>query len=377
MKPVPCAIRIAGLAVLLLLTQCRSSGNLPDPVGQYFPPTSWLRPGIAHKYYFHYKADGGDAEISTNVNYRTYQLTDSNTLVVQHFDVGFSPVRYRVYEVKAGYLHMLEDIQYYRQDTFEQSIIRPEFRNFQGDTATLAKRVDYGQSLTWSTERQESRSDTLIEGQAGIVFSGLYEGIHIEGADTTKVVSTFNQIFLKGVGLFLLRAEGESGASEMELIEQMPIATFEQRRNHGLHRVGYIDPDQALGYHPGFQLCTTTDEIIDYYNPDPDIHYKGGKYALWKAIRPQLDPAQLKGASGYLTFRFVINCSGEAGRFITEAAGLDFQTARFPQATTEHLGAVTASLTEWVPAHHRGEPADAYAYLTYKLKDGELVELLP
>lgn len=376
MKPTPSVAALASLTMLLLLTQCHSPSTLPGPAGRCFPSVARLQEGIAHKYYFHYQPDGAE-ELSTNVIYRTFQLTGSNTLVAWHFNTDFSPIRYREYEVRAGHLLMLEDIQYYQQDTFKQRIVQSEFRNWQSDTSTLIKYVDYGKQSTWAIEQQSGRSDTLIAGRPGIVFFGQYEGINIEGADTTRSTVIFKQIFLEGLGLFLQKSEGEGAVAEMELIEQMTMDTFRLRRNHGLHRIGYIDPAQSLGYRPGLQLCTPTDEIIDYYNPKTDVHYKGGKYALWKAIRPQLDPTQLEGASGYLTFRFVINCSGETGRFILETAGLDFQPNSFPKAATDHLGAITASLTEWEPAIHRREPADAYAYLTYKLKDGELVELLP
>lgn len=149
MKPTPSVAALASLTMLLLLTQCHSPSTLPGPAGRCFPSVARLQEGIAHKYYFHYQPDGAE-ELSTNVIYRTFQLTGSNTLVAWHFNTDFSPIRYREYEVRAGHLLMLEDIQYYQQDTFKQRIVQSEFRNWQSDTSTLIKYVDYGKQSTWA-----------------------------------------------------------------------------------------------------------------------------------------------------------------------------------------------------------------------------------
>lgn len=367
---------LAILALCALLSQCQRHHPLPEPVAGYFPHPAFLQEGIAQKYYFHYQRPG-QSEIWTNINYLTYQINDQQELVITNYDADFTPNRLRRVVFDQGSMIVLEDVQYDGADTTRYAMLQPTMRNWLADTATLKKEQKTGDLTVQSTEQQIQCKDTLIENRPGIIFYGQYEATRYTEGDTVTFSNTFAETYVEGLGLYHQHFQSDRFQGTLELIAQIPMPEFRKQQQHGLERVAYIDPEHTLGYRPDFELCTATEAIIDYYNADPDIHYRGGKYALWKAIRPQLEPDLLEDASGYLTFRFVINCKGEAGRFTLEPADLDFQPTPFPEQTVEHLGEITAGLTGWQPGRLKGEPADAYAYLTYKLKDGELVELLP
>jgi hypothetical protein len=366
----------AMLALCSLLSQCQRNHPLPETVADYFPHPAFLQKGIAQKYYFHYQRPD-QSEIWTNINYLTYQIDDQQELVITNYDADFTPNRLRRVVFDQGAMKVLEDVQYDGADTTQSAMLQPTMRNWLADTATLIKENKTGDLTIQSTEQQIQRKDTLIENRPGVIFYGQYEATRYAADDTTSFSNTFTETYVEGLGLYHQHFQSDRFQGTLELIAQMSMPEFRKQQQHGLERVAYIDPGRTLGYRPDFELCTATEAIIDYYNADPDIHYRGGKYALWKAIRPQLEPTMLENASGYLTFRFVINCEGEAGRFTLEPADLDFQPTQFPEKTVAHLGEITAGLTDWRPGRHKGEPADAYAYLTYKLKDGELVELLP
>ena len=367
-----------GLSILLILSQCKELGlsSLPAPVIKYFPSPGLLKDGVAQKYHFHYQRSEG-SEIWTDIMYLTYQWNEQQELIITNYSTDFTPTRARRISFEEGAMQLLEDIVYSGQDTLQQSLLSTVMRNWKKDTATLKESSIMDNTLGYSTEMQLARKDTLVEERPAMVFSGKYNGASITDGDTSLYAHTFKEIYAEGLGLYAQSFQGEQYRGDLELIEQLPMSVFQQRMQHGIERIAFIDPDATLGYRPDFKLCTHTDEIIDYYNTDPDIHYMGGKYALWKVIQPQLQPTRYEGISGYMTFRFVINCNGETGRFTLEAADLDFQPAQFPETAISHLGNITANLTEWRPGVHKGEPADAYAYLTYKFKNGELVELLP
>ena len=184
-------------------------------------------------------------------------------------------------------------------------------------------------------------------------------------------------IYVKNFGLHSYHSAREEGEFESELVEQMPLSEFKKRAAHGIKRVAYINPDEVMDKGSGFEICTKYSKIYDYYNGAPDGHYIGGKRALWKAIIPKLKKEKIEGQSGYRTLRIIINCHGDIGNFITEQADLDFQKTEFSTEVVKYFFGIMQTLTKWQPCHIQKIPSDSYAYLTLKLRDGELVELLP
>jgi hypothetical protein len=136
--------------------------------------------------------------------------------------------------------------------------------------------------------------------------------------------------------------------------------------------IGYIDPKTALG-DKNFKTCKN--EIYEYYNSEPDGGYKHGKKALRDSVLRKYSVSI--NESGYLTFRFVVNCEGKAGRYIVIQNDLDFEPKEFAEELTSHLFTITQDLKEWRPVILENEPRDYYMYITYKLLDGKIIEILP
>jgi hypothetical protein len=360
------------LGILLLWGSCNTAASLPDEVQPYFPSPQLLQEGIAQKYYFHYQ-EKGSSDIATNINYTVYRLTSDSRLEMKEYNADFSPVRYRIFSFDGGQMLIDHYQQYQRQDSLAHEIIQAAFRHFEQDSSLSITQMEGDAQIQ---AQQTNTKDTILLERAAKWMEGYYL-TQAEGTENPQSLVTFKECYAAGLGLCERYAANEQVSIRVELVEQFPLSAFRQMQNHGKQRIAYIHPDSTLGYRPEFQLCNTTADIIDYYNPEDDIGYRGGKHALWQIIRPKLKPELLNGISGYLTFRFVVNCEGKSGRFVFEPTSLDFQPMQVPVATIEHLGEITAALDEWAPAAYRGEPKDAYVYLTYKLQDGELVELLP
>ncbi len=72
-----------------------------------------------------------------------------------------------------------------------------------------------------------------------------------------------------------------------------------------------------------------------------------------------------------------MNCKGEAGRFVTEQADLDFQPKEFNPATVAHCCELLKGLKDWDATHINKETIDAVFYFTFKLRSGVLKDILP
>jgi hypothetical protein len=92
---------------------------------------------------------------------------------------------------------------------------------------------------------------------------------------------------------------------------------FQTLRNHNRKRIGYINPSSTMDNGSSFKLCEQEVKIRDYYNSTPEAQFGLGKKEMVNKIMSQIDRNKLFSESGYLTFRFVINCHGQAGRFTT------------------------------------------------------------
>jgi len=139
-----------------------------------------------------------------------------------------------------------------------------------------------------------------------------------------------------------------------------------------VHDIGHIDPETALG-DKDFKTCK--DEIYEYYNSEPDGGYKYGKKALRDTVLRKY--SSNGNESGYLTFRFVVNCQGKAGRYITISNNLEMIPKQFDKELVSQLFAITQDLNEWRPVILENESRDYYMYITYKMLDGKIIEILP
>ncbi|MGI4872936.1 MAG: hypothetical protein ACRYFX_17385 [Janthinobacterium lividum] len=111
----------------------------------------------------------------------------------------------------------------------------------------------------------------------------------------------------------------------------------------------------------------------------------GGKYPRSSATLVQQAQAFLQqrgaayGGSGFVTFRFIIDCQGHRQRR-TQVLQTDphYQPCQFAPPLLATLYAYLQTLTEWKAATNKaGEPLQYIAYLTFKLQDGEVVAVAP
>lgn len=137
-------------------------------------------------------------------------------------------------------------------------------------------------------------------------------------------------------------------------------------------RIAYINADTTL-FSIGFETCR--DYIFDYYNPER-ARYSEGKNALRKFILENFNTNDYTD-SGYLNIRFVINCKGETGRYVLHENDLNLVPKRFDPKLKEQLLKLTVALKNWNPNVINGNKVDSYMYISYRIEDGKITEIIP
>jgi hypothetical protein len=138
------------------------------------------------------------------------------------------------------------------------------------------------------------------------------------------------------------------------------------------NNVGFIDPKDALG-DKEFKTCGNY--IYEYYNSFPHGGFKYGKKALRDSVMRKYKTVSTE--SGYLTFRFVVNCQGVAGHYEIIENDLNHAPARLNKNVISNLFQITQDLREWKQITLDDQPRDYYFYITYKLNDGKIIGILP
>lgn len=362
---------------LLLLAGCSPGHRLP-----FIPASELIEEGVVNKYYYSYFPDEGIADYA-DIEYRAYTLLDRKTIIQDIYDPGFRHKSRQVFGISDSSLHVLEESVFlshpWQLDTLKSEIILDEYFSTKIDSPLYQTIQRYSSGHIRHTNTfQSSVKDTTIDGKNAVIIERHFSlMIETPEGDTNQYNIPSRQLYVEGLGLYQLHGGRPEGTAELVLMDQFSMMEFEQMRANRPERVAYIQPETTLDYPTDFTPCLDQQFANDYYNGDPDAGYDGGKQALWKDILAQLNPETLGNESGYLTFRFIVNCEGRAGWFTTVQADLDFMPKQFPAALIEHLFTILQSLDNWHPVVIRGDERDAYCYLTFKLNHGQLIDLLP
>ncbi|NQX84739.1 MAG: hypothetical protein HRT67_02255 [Flavobacteriaceae bacterium] len=151
-------------------------------------------------------------------------------------------------------------------------------------------------------------------------------------------------------------------------------------KNQFTKRVAYIDLKTAQ-LTKGFSICDSS-YIVDYYNyakgytENSITRYIDGKNGLRKEVLSQYQNRNYTD-SGYLNFRFLVNCKGEAGAYVIHENDLDLNPKQFDPELLQQLFEITTSLKQWHPNYMRGANRDSYMYISYRIENGEIIEILP
>jgi hypothetical protein len=126
----------------------------------------------------------------------------------------------------------------------------------------------------------------------------------------------------------------------------------------------------------GFKVCNAS-YVAQYYNFGKGVQFNGEKSKIIKHFEKFYQPGKFAGETGYVTIRFIVNCEGTAGRFRVQEMDMDFVPKTFENGLAKELLRITGNLQGWGIASHETQVFDYYQYLTFKIEDGKLTEILP
>ena len=132
--------------------------------------------------------------------------------------------------------------------------------------------------------------------------------------------------------------------------------------------------------------CGDTRYIYIYGNLGPVYYYSvHGKYpkssaSLLKEVKTFLaGKTNLYSGSGYITFRFTIDCTGHMLKKVqvlqTDESYHDFH---FDKVFVNELYDYVKTLAQWKPTGLKSQPAINYmAFITFKIRDGKVINIIP
>ena len=121
-----------------------------------------------------------------------------------------------------------------------------------------------------------------------------------------------------------------------------------------------------------FRPCNSQ-KVYQYYNIGNGKQYKGEKYELEKIFFNNYKNLNIKGESGLIRIRFIVNCNGETDRFRIISMDKNYQFINFNKNITNQLLTISKNLKDWIP----NNKYDYYQYLIFKIENGNLIEILP
>ncbi len=363
----------------LILVSCQETPT-KHPVYDFFPPTSLFEEGYVSKYYYHYYPDNPDQRAATEIGYTKYTLLNDTLYRTDNYNAGFDWQSERYYAVKGDTIQLHQGRVLERgniTDTTELNIVTGTKSVWQGEMKRpFQTRYKYGDQSYLYTEYQTSVGDTIILNKPAKVFESEWN-YRAVGSDSLLNSGRNKTLYVEGMGYFGASSKGSDYLQEIELIEQMSVTEFEKRADHEEYRIGYIDPSKSISGDKDFEICNHEREIVDYYWSNPDARYINGKRAMLDTIYTNVDESKLIGQNGRLVFRFVVNCEGDAGRFIAEGYDQNYQKVEYDTETVNHLFDVLQKLKKWEPVLFGDEFQDAYFYITFTIENGEIVDILP
>ena len=143
-----------------------------------------------------------------------------------------------------------------------------------------------------------------------------------------------------------------------------------------LRWVGDIEQDNTID-DESFSICNGEENVLQYFNLSGGPQYLGEKPVIERLFADTYQIDSIQGEDGWLRIRFVINCEGKAGRYRLLEADENYQSVEFNDAISSKLLEITQSIEAWPIQYRREKPIDYYYYLTFKLKDGQIQEILP
>jgi hypothetical protein len=140
--------------------------------------------------------------------------------------------------------------------------------------------------------------------------------------------------------------------------------------------IGYVDQENAL-LNDTYQLCGDG-YIQRTYNGAGLEAYSINKGHFRDQLNKQNSFSQYQD-SGYLNFRFLVNCEGNAGWFEVVEMNLDLEEQKLNSNLVNNLLEFTSQPEHWNILRYKKDntPYNYYMYISYRIENGKVTEIIP
>ena len=146
--------------------------------------------------------------------------------------------------------------------------------------------------------------------------------------------------------------------------------------NQHTNNVGDIKFDPKID-DPNFKICNKN-ESFQYYNFSKGFQYKGEKYEILKIWDEKYSKVEsCSKENGYITVKFLINCEGKTGLFRIQEMDEYYNESLFNKELVYDIFSFVKNLDGWIINTYEGKTVDYYQYLTFKIENGKVKEILP
>jgi hypothetical protein len=167
-----------------------------------------------------------------------------------------------------------------------------------------------------------------------------------------------------------------------ELITSFSENQFIVKRweNDAWKEVIYSKIDEKQNAPDSFQVCNP---FLYRNNPQHRYYYKGtfykgGFYKINKLFNSFYKAPINSNENGLIKVEFIVNCQGKPGRFSMMQFNEDYELKNFSAEISEQLLGFTKTLIDWNAGKNKdGQSIDTFRFLTFKIKNGEVVEIFP
>ncbi|MDR0726359.1 MAG: hypothetical protein LBF59_10195 [Prevotellaceae bacterium] len=124
-------------------------------------------------------------------------------------------------------------------------------------------------------------------------------------------------------------------------------------------------------------------EVIDEkqvlpYNTKCGMMIEGERYRVVEYFSTNFKLKPIKGETGYIVIRFLVNHKGETDRYRMCEMDENTQLRTFDKSISDKIFDLTKKLSGWKPVVDKNSRLrDYYQYLVFKMKDGLIEYILP
>jgi hypothetical protein len=242
---------------------------------------------------------------------------------------------------------------------------------------TLVKELDCIQSILSDTDWQVQNDVFRFDFEKNR-FSKIDLKTNIQTHYCIKIKKIFDYYFIVKYGNHL-ECEGHYQILEQILSISKDKMLVQRWIGNKYEQIAYQPKEKSefIG-NDSFQVCNThlLKRHLGHLYSVTGARFNGGLYSINKRLANfYKKPTLLE--EGLIRIRFVVNCEGETGNFEVLELDANYQKKKFKSNIPQQLLTFCRGLQGWIPGKREEYVVDSYKFLTFKIKDSEIVEIFP